>query len=186
MLEWLRAADHWLFQKINGAWTHPWLDAAMPVFTDLHTYKVFVWGAAPVLLLWWLHAKRKEALKAILAAGLAVGATDAVNHRLVKPLFARSRPAKAGVLTILRSRPHYGYSFPSNHAANNTAAAVVLRSTASPPIALAAAVAAFLVCYSRVYVGVHFPSDVLAGALVGALIGWLVTLALRWLKLAKK
>lgn len=185
MLEWLRAADAGLFHKLNADWTHPWLDAVLPFVTDLHKVKPFLYGAAPVMLLWWLFAKRKEAVKAIAAVSLAVALADSVNHRLIKPSFARSRPTKAGVAAVLRSPQHHGYSFPSNHAANTAAAARVLLPL-SPPVGLAAAALALLVGYSRVYVGVHFPADVLAGWLVGGAAGWLILLVYRRLKLARK
>lgn len=185
MLEWLRAADHWLFHKLNGVWTHPWLDTVLPVLTDLHQVRPVLYGALPVALLWWLHAKRGQAVRAVAGVALAVALTDAVSHRLIKPFFARSRPPKAGVEVTLRSRPHSGYSFPSNHAGNTAAAAVVLRS-AAPGLSWAAVLLAVAVAYSRVYVGVHFPADVLGGAALGGLIGWGVVLLLRHLKLLKK
>jgi undecaprenyl-diphosphatase len=185
VLEWLRAADVSLFRKLNAVWTHPWLDAALPILTDLHKVRPFLYGAVPVLLLWWLYAKRKEAAKALAAAALAVALADSVNHRLLKPSFARSRPTKAGVAAVLRTPEHHGYSFPSNHAANTAAAAHVLLAL-SPPAGVAAILFALLIGYSRIYVGVHFPADVLAGWLVGWTAGWAVLLAFLRLKLAKK
>jgi undecaprenyl-diphosphatase len=184
VLEWLRAADHRLFHLLNAVWTHPWLDAFLPVATDLHKVKPFLLGGVPVAFAWWFHARRMEAVKGVLVAALAVGLADNVNHRLIKPAFARSRPSKAGISVVMRTPQHYGYSFPSNHAANTAAAAYVLRAV-SPGLAAAALLVAVVISYSRVYVGVHFPADVLAGALVGCACGWLVLWALRRLKLLK-
>lgn len=181
MIEWLRGVDVALFHKINAVWTHPWLDAFFPVLTDLHKVHVFTWGVVPVVLLWWLYAKRREALKALIGIVLAVALTDMVSHRVIKRCFQRSRPQKAGVAVILRTEPHLGYSFPSNHASNAFAAATFLAG-AQPPLVLAAFLIATLVAYSRVYVGVHFPFDVLGGALLGILMGRLVLWLFRGLR----
>lgn len=178
MLDWFRAADHLLLAKINGAWSHPWLDAVLPVLTDLHKVKPLVFGAAPVALAWWLWSTRGQAWRVLAAIALAVALGDMVSHRVVKRVFTRSRPTKAGIAVVLRTPQHHGYSFPSNHATNMFAAAAA-GSAAQPALAVPLFALAALVAYSRVYVGVHFPSDVAAGALLGAFLGWLVALALR-------
>ena len=184
MLEWLRGVDQRLFHKINAVWTHPWLDTLFPPLTDLHKAPLF-WVFSTVGLLWWLHVKRGKALKTIIAVALAVALTDMVSHRLIKRSFQRARPQKAGISVVLRTQPHLGYSFPSNHAANSFAAAAVLASF-EPSLAVPAFLAAALVAYSRVYVGVHFPCDVLAGGLLGFLMGWLVARLFRALGLQRR
>lgn len=178
MLDWFRAADHLLLAKINGAWSHPWLDAVLPLVTDLHKIKPLVFGAAPVALIWWLWSTRGQAWRVVAAIALSVALADMVSHRIVKRAFTRSRPTKAGLSVILRTPEHHGFSFPSNHATNMFAAATA-GTAAQPALALPLFAFAATVAYSRVYVGVHFPSDVLAGALLGSLLGWLVALALR-------
>src|SRR5206468_3552783 len=80
---------------------------------------------------------------------------------------------------VLRTARHYGYSFPSIHAANSFAAAAFLGAFYPTPRVLFFAVAA-AVAYSRVYVGVHYPLDVAGGALCGLLIGWSAAAALKW------
>ncbi|MBI5240077.1 MAG: phosphatase PAP2 family protein [Elusimicrobia bacterium] len=166
----LRGLDYTLFHWINEAWANRWFDAFFPWLTDLDRNKVFLWGALPVALAWWLYAKRGRALKVILAMALAIGVCDAVAFQFLKPLVKRSRPTEAGVAMTLRVRPPGSYGFPSNHACNTFAGAAVL-GLAEPPLLWPALAAAALVAYSRVYVGVHFPADVLAGALLGLLIG---------------
>lgn len=183
MLEWLRGVDERLFHQVNAVWTHPWLDVFFPFLTDLDK-QPFFWGSCAVGGLWWLKAQRGKALKALVAAALAVALTDMVSHRLVKPAFQRRRPQKAAVVAVLRTQPHLGYSFPSNHAANSFAAAWAF-SAFQPFFAVPAFTTAGLVAYSRVYVGVHFPFDVLAGGFLGSLIGWLVVRLLRGLGLKR-
>ncbi|MBI5623752.1 MAG: phosphatase PAP2 family protein [Elusimicrobia bacterium] len=171
MLEFLSSIDRFLFDKINHAWTHPWLDAFFPWLTDLNKNKVFLFGALPVVLSWWVYRRRGPAVKVLLAMTLAAGLCDAVAYRFIKPAVARSRPSI--ISSTVRTSRHSGYSFPSNHAANMFAGATVL-AMAVPSVRVPAFAAAGLVAYSRVYVGVHYPFDVLAGALLGLLGGGLV------------
>lgn len=180
MIEWFRGLDESLFHKINAVWTHPWLDVFFPLLTDLHKVQLFFWVVLPAGLLWWIYAKRGKALKVLAAIALAVALTDMASHRVIKPFFQRARPQKAGIAVALRTPPHLGYSFPSNHAANSFATAVVL-AAAQPALAAPAFLTAALVSYSRVYVGVHFPADVLAGALLGFLMGRMVVRLMRGL-----
>ncbi|MBI4676223.1 MAG: phosphatase PAP2 family protein [Elusimicrobia bacterium] len=166
----LAGMDQALFEKINLSWTHPWLDAFFPWLTDLDRSRVFVFGALPVILAWWIYKHRGRAVKILLAMVLAVGVCDAVAYRFIKPLVGRSRPS--GISVALRTRHHGGLGFPSNHAANTFAGAAVL-GMAVPHARWPAMAMAGLVAYSRVYVGVHYPFDVLVGAMLGLLGGGL-------------
>lgn len=167
----LGSADRWLLLKINRDWTARSLDALMPVVTDLHRVPWFVYGVAPAAVALWLWKGRKRALKVLVVAALAVGAGDLLAFRVVKPLVGRPRPERAGVPVIERAPASGALSFPSNHAVNMGAAAAVL-SAAYPGGAFAFGGAALLVAYSRVYVGAHYPGDVLGGLLLGAAVGW--------------
>ena len=162
----LRGLDYALFHRVNEVWTNRWFDSFFPWLTDLDRNRVALWGALPVVLAWWLYVRRGRAVKVILAMCLAVGLCDAFAYRFVKPLVKRGRPAHA----VLRTQPPGSYGFPSNHAGNTFAGAAVL-GLAEPPLLWPAMIVAALVAYSRVYVGVHFPADVVAGALLGLLIG---------------
>lgn len=116
--------------------------------------------------------------------GLAsVSATSAVVNLLIKPIARRRRPDRtAASVPLVRQVPMpESRSFPSGHAA----AAVAFASGASRSLPAAGAplyVLAALVSYSRVHAGVHFPGDVVAGALIGVTIGDLTggRLAVRW------
>ncbi len=167
----MAAADRWLFLKINRDWTSASLNALMPVVTDLHKLAWFRWGVAPGALALWLWRGGRRALQVLAVAAVAVGAGDLLAYRVIKPWVARPRPEYA-VLGAVKRAPTGGYlGFPSNHAVNTAAAAAVL-SAAYPGGAFAFAGAAALIGYSRVYVGAHYPGDVLAGWALGALMGW--------------
>ena len=169
----LGSADRWLLLKINRDWTSPVLEAAMPVITDIHRVKWFIYGVAPSLLALWLWKGRKNALKVLVVAALAIASGDMLAHRVIKPWAARPRPERTlGPAVFMRAPANGAYGFPSNHATNMGAAAAVL-TVAYPGGALAFAGIAALVAYSRVYVGAHYPGDVLAGLALGAAIGWL-------------
>lgn len=174
--------DKKLFALINGEWTHPLLDQAMPVLTDLHKYLWFVAGLIPFLVAIWVFKFKTRAIKTLILIALAIGLSDAVSYRLIKPYVDRPRPQLSGVPVHLLTHPHTGKSFPSNHAANNFSAATVL-SFAHPPLAPLFFAIAFIVGYSRIYVGVHFPFDVLGGALLGILIATLLwtTFGYKWI-----
>ncbi len=157
--------DRELFARINQQWTNTAFDWFFPRITDLHKDPVFVL-AAGALVLWWIFRQRVYAAKWILVLVLSVGAADLISYRVIKQYAQRVRPAEAGLTVQLRTHSHSGTSFPSNHAANVFAAATVI-SSISPWTAPLMFLIAALVAYSRVYVGVHFPLDVAAGALLG-------------------
>ena len=96
------------------------------------------------------------------------------NNLLLKNLVARTRPYEViDGLQLLVSRA-VDLSFPSGHAASSFAAAVVMAKLLPKRYGIAALILAGLIAFSRLYVGIHYPTDVLFGAVSGCLIGWLV------------
>ena len=166
----LSVFDHRLFHLINAVWTNRLFDAAMPVLTDLHQVRIFAFVLLPLGTAYWLYRGKRRAVFAFLGLVLAVGLADAISHRIIKPLVHRHRPDSSRIEIVLRTHQHSGFSFPSNHAANCFAAAMFLGSV-YPPLRIPFFLGAATIAYSRVYVGVHYPLDVLAGALLGIVIG---------------
>ena len=108
----------------------------------------------------------------IVAVGATVGLADATSHYIIKEIIARPRPCQTLPDLINVVNCSNSFSFPSNHAVNNFAAATLI-SLCFRKATLPAFMCALLICYSRVYLKVHYPSDVLAGALFGSLMGYL-------------
>ena len=103
--------------------------------------------------------------------GLAIGAADLISVRLIKPSVDRSRPCMVDPQRVKHPLGcGSGKSFPSTHATDSAAAAAIF-SWGAPRISALGIALVVLVGISRVYLGVHWPTDVLAGWAVGALVG---------------
>jgi len=164
MLEQLQQVDLSLFYGINHA-HHPIWDAVMLFVTDIKKTGVIlllVWAG----LLWKGGAKGRTVALLLLPLILM---TDQLSSQVLKELFDRLRPCEAleGVRAIDGCR--HSPSFPSSHAVNNFAAATLFALYYRGWVAWLAIGLAALVSYSRVYLGLHYPSDVLGGAVIGVL-----------------
>ena len=167
MLELLQFIDARLFLFFNVQLANPFFDAVMPFITDKHTWYP-VWLALIVGLLWKGGRKGRWV---VLIALLTVLTADQIVNQLLKPLFGRIRPCIAVEGAHLLIGKKHSFSMPSSHAANFFAVATVFAYYYSRYKAVYWFIAA-LVAYSRVAVGVHYPFDILAGAVAGFAFGW--------------
>ena len=163
--------DFALLDAIQDCWRNPFLDAVMPFVTHLGDLAIVWFIAAAVLL---MQPKRRTYGLAVVIA--VIGAA-AIGAFLLKPLFARVRPYEvAGFMDLLIPAP-MGSSFPSNHSMVSFAAATALcclpeKGRAITAVKIAAVVTACLIAFSRLYLYVHFPSDIAVGAVLGIAFGF--------------
>lgn len=114
-----------------------------------------------------------------LAALLSLTVNAMITNVTLKPLVARTRPYEAiEGLKILVAAPH-DFSFPSGHTSASFAAALVYLRKMPKKYGVWFVVLAALIAFSRLYVGVHYPTDVLAGFLIGLFSSWAVC---RWME----
>ncbi len=171
LFESVKPVDLYLFKKINQEWTASWADTWLPILTDLHKTNWFFY-VLPALLFLVLFKKFKVHTVTILLGLILCLAINDWSGAKVKRNIPRPRPFQVTQTTaaVQKSPAGENNSFYSNHASNNFAAAAYL-SFFMPVLSWVFFPIAFLIGYSRIYNGVHYPSDVLIGALMGLIWG---------------
>lgn len=168
-LNWIIQVDNRILDFITEHLHTPFGDAVMPAITSLGNLGIF-WILLAVVLL-FLPKWRKAGFQMLAGMALAV----LVGSLILKPLIARERPFSANeYLNLLITAPK-DFSFPSGHTSSSFAAATVLFRR-NKGAGAAAAVLAALIAFSRMYLYVHYPSDILAGLLLGIASGAVGTL----------
>lgn len=152
-------------------WAHPLANEFFSYITDLHQRKFITLFLVPLVTLTCLIKFKKRAFLILIGLISCIFLSDATSHRVFKPIFQRERPNHAIEETVLRTHSHSGWSFPSTHATNFFAGATFLYLFLPQWIGILVFILAALVSYSRVYLGVHYPLDVTAGALLGITLG---------------
>ena len=121
---------------------------------------------------------RNRGVLPVAAAAVAAGAAWVLAN-VAKVIADRPRPYQVMAGAVLRQQPAHGTSFPSSHTAVALAVVIALVPFLARPLAAAGIAYAVLVGWSRVYLGVHYPLDVLAGAGIGMAAGGVILLALQ-------
>lgn len=171
----IQQADQALFELINGHWTSPFLNSFMPwMRTSEHWFAFYV-----VLLGYLFYQWGWKAWKWLLTVAITIGLTDQVSSFIFKPFIHRLRPcADSAMLThvkLLIPACPSSFSFTSSHAANHFSLAMFIFMSLQPlfkKYTYLFFVWAGIISYAQIYVGVHYPLDVLAGTLIGLLMGY--------------
>jgi undecaprenyl-diphosphatase len=145
----------------------------MPFMTNLNNF-IYVLVA---LALWILWRERKGGVVFVVFVGILLTLTDLFSSFGLKDWVGRVRPCHVLENVRLLTDCNNSYSFPSSHAVNIFAAAFFLSQPLKRLSPLFYGIAG-VVAYSRVYIGIHYPLDVIGGAAIGLLIAW----PMRWLK----
>ncbi|MCK6617407.1 MAG: phosphatase PAP2 family protein [Cyclobacteriaceae bacterium] len=168
MLDTLLELDKQLLLWLNG-FHAPWLDPIMLLLT-----KTIAWLPLFGLLLYVvIKDYRKESWRVLLAITLTIVLADQLTSSVMKPFFARLRPSRdpelTGLIHLVNGFKSGLYGFASSHAANSFGVAMLfwlLYKQRRKWIWTLFIWAGFL-SYTRIYLGVHFPGDIVVGALVG-------------------
>jgi len=173
---WLVTLDLNMWYYLHVSWRNAFLDALIP-----YVRNQFTW--APLYLFLLIFMPYNFRWKGVIwLAGflLCFALADSISASVLKPIIQRVRPCNdprlAEYLHLIVPRS-YGYSFPSSHAANHFALGTFMMVTLHQrlrwfwPIPM---LWAAIISYAQVYVGVHFPVDVICGGLLGAGIGLVV------------
>ena len=185
MLKQLIHIDTEILLAING-WHAPWADTLMWIISAKATW-IPLYVLLIGLLIWRYRQPVPTAVKwlqrvpacvvMIVVIALAVGAADFIASGILKEWVARPRPTRVpeleGLLHLVNGYKSGRYGFVSSHAANTMACGLLFSLIWRKKITtcgLMLWVAAN--CYSRMYLGVHYPLDILGGLIVGALVAW--------------
>jgi undecaprenyl-diphosphatase len=183
VIEWLSAVDVAIFRFLNVALANSFGDLFWPYVTDYDKQ----WPIRIMLLCVWflllLKGGKRGRTAALLLIPLLV-ISDQFSSHLIKQLVGRVRPCHV----FTGEQIHLlvgcgGLSFPSSHAVNNFGVATMF-SHYYPKARIGLYAFASLIAISRVFVGVHYPSDVVGGAMIGTGVALLVVLV--WRRLAQK
>lgn len=182
MLEYLTNFDTTALLAVNGFHN---------LFQDALWWMVSAkWSSLLILLaLLWvlLHQNRRHALLVVVMLALAFVVADQISSGIIKDMVERLRPTHDPSLEssvhVVNGYRGGMYGFVSSHAANAFAASMLISLVFRRRwVAISIFTWALLQCYSRVYLGVHYPGDILGGIIVGLMSGWLVWLLMRWIE----
>lgn len=183
MLEQLIHLDKQIIVALNGSGTIPFLDQFMFLHTHTQTWLLFFVALIYVVV---RRAKWQQALAVILGAVVVLVLSDQISSGICKPFFERLRPSRdpsvMNMLHFVNDYRAHNFSFISGHATNSFAILTFLILVIKDKrILIFGGIWALLHCYTRIYLGVHFLGDILAGICVGLLVGSFVYTCYRYL-----
>jgi len=164
--------DEKLFHLLNKSFVCGFLDFLMPIMSDRTGWMIILLGILGIFV--WKGGRRGRIM--VIGLLVAVAITDPLAAKVLKPLIGRIRPCHA-LSDSVRLLWNCGgmFSFPSNHAANTAAMATTFGMFYPKSLWFGVPIA-LLVGFSRIYLGVHYPLDILGGFILGAVLGLLSAL----------
>ena len=167
MLETLLNLDGGVMLFLQESERNPILDSIMIFITSLGNGGM-IWIAATILLLIPKKTRKAGVMSAVALLGSLI-----INNNIVKNIVQRPRPfVTFADLQIIIPTPSE-FSFPSGHTSSSFAAAAVFYRHLPKKLGIPSVILAGLIGFSRLYVGVHYPTDVIAGVLMGILLSYL-------------
>jgi len=175
--------DKYLFQLVNGRFTNSFLDWILPWLRN-----PMVWIPLYLFIFLFLLINfKKQGVWIIVFLILTVSLTDSISSHVFKPFFNRLRPCSDpemdGMVRLLLNYAPRNGSFTSSHAANHFGIAFFLYQSLKPYFAHKLwpfFLWAFFISYAQVYVGVHYPMDIIGGAILGCLVAYFSCLLLKF------
>jgi len=168
--------DTSLFYFFNVKLQNGIFDFLMPILTNLDYWRIPL-GMMVVLLL--IFGKKRGRI-AVLLLVVGIALSDQLCNNVLKPLIQRIRPCNVLEEIHLLVNCTRAYSFPSSHAMN-IFTGCILFSYSYPKSKVILLIIAVLVSYSRIYVGVHYPFDVLAGVILGIFCAFIIITLFKFL-----
>jgi len=166
-MNYLNTAEIGILDAIQEHIACPFLDAVFPVITMLGEAGIF-WIVTAVILLFF-----KKTRRAGIAMGLALIMGLIIGNLCMKNIFQRVRPYDWNPDAVLLIEKLSDFSFPSGHTLASFEAAGVLMLTHRKRLGYPALAIAILVAFSRLYLYVHYPTDVLTSVVLGLLFAWI-------------
>jgi undecaprenyl-diphosphatase len=159
---------------VNRSLSYPWLDQLTPILTDLHFATLFKAICVSFLLVLFLKKYKRIGISYFLFLILSVSISDFIGGQ-IKKIVERPRPFQIEELNVIQKSPaRADRSFYSNHSSNMFTFASYMTAF-FPAGKIIMFSAAGFIAFTRVHVGVHYPSDVIFGALMGLLVGYLMS-----------
>lgn len=173
-INWLIQKDKALFLFFNKQHTNTFFDWLMPILRESKNWiPLYI-----MLIIFGVVKFKKQVWIWMLGAAATILLSDQISSHIFKPYFARPRPCTdvdfAPQVRLLLDHCSGGFSFTSSHACNHFAIALFIFTTLSTYLKkwkYAFIFWAAIISYAQVYVGVHYPLDVLCGGILGAMIG---------------